>query len=103
MSNTSNTSFYVFIYIITFIGSVYLGTRLRKRRERRTTERLIRDIESLLSEPLPKYKKGQHSDQINWDRVYNSLKKQPQTEQVTKLMKDVDNQIRMYYKRHKRK
>ena len=94
----SSTIVNVVIYLVAAVASVYLGIALRKWRERSTQEKLIREVVAILKEPLPTYKKGQHSGQINWDRVYNHLKEQPESEKKAKLMKKVDQMQRLHYK-----
>lgn len=99
----TNTAVSVIIYIIAAVLCVYLGISLRKWRDRTTQTKLIKDVEAVLKEPVPKYKKAQHAEQINWDRVYNALKKLPQDEKIQQLMKRVDEQVRQYYKNKARK
>ena len=94
----SNTIVSIAIYVVAAVASIYLGISLRKWRDRSTKEKLIRDVQAVLNDPLPKYKKGEHSAQINWDRVYNSLQKQPESEEIIKLKKRVDRMQRLYYK-----
>lgn len=99
----SSTIMNVILYVVAAVASVYLGMNLRKWREKSTIKKLTRELVAILKEPLPTYKKGQHSGQINWDRVYNHLKEQPESEKKTKLMKKVDEQIRIHYKGKTRK
>lgn len=88
----------IVIYVIAAAASVYLGLTLRKWRDRSTQNKLTRDVEAVLNEPLPKFKKIKSSEQVNWDRVYKSLQKLPESEEITKLKTRVDKQQRLYYK-----
>lgn len=101
----SSASLNVLLYLVAAIFSLYLGYSLRKWRDRSVQAKLTREVETLLQEPVPRFKKGWHAGQVNWERVHSLLKKLPQDEAVVKLMNRVDEQVRLYYKQramHKR-
>jgi len=90
-----NESYNVYIlFFASIIVAAYLGDLVHKRREKSIREKLIKDLEEVLPEPLPLYyKKAKHLDPVNWDRVLNILKKQPPNEKISELQKRVERQI----------
>lgn len=87
----------ILIYVIAAVVSVYIGYSLRKRIDKKKESKLIKELELVLHQELPRYKKEKNSNQVNWDRVFNMLKKEPKTDQILRLREEVDKQIRLHY------
>lgn len=93
----SDTAVLVLIYVIAVIFSIYIGLTLRRKIDRKKEERLIKELELILGQELPTYKKEKNNNQVNWDRVYNLLKKEPKTDRILRLREEVDKQARLYH------
>lgn len=93
----SDTTILVLIYVIAMTISIYIGLKLRRKIDRKKEERLIKELELILGMELPTYKKEKNTNQVNWDRVYNLLKKEPKTERILKLREEVEKQAHIYH------
>lgn len=97
----SETTVLVLIYVIAMTISIYIGLTLRKKIDKRKEAKLVKELELVLGQELPMYKKEKNS-QVNWDRVYNLLKKETKTDYILKLREEVEKQARLYHAKRTR-